>query len=370
MEKVKVLHLVSSLWSGGVAVLLKNYYEHMDKNLIRFDFVVHSPVKGVTEEYFESVGSQIYRLPPMKNFCASFIGTYRIIKQNDYRIVHAHHTDVSFVQLFAAKCAGAKIRIAHSHDELFPKRLKEKIKRKLYCILTTMLSNYHFACSESAGRYVFGEQVNFSNYLYVHNAIDYEKFKFDQRKREEFRNKLGWNDCFVIGNVGRLVDQKNPFFTIEIFAKTLKKIPNARLLLIGKGDLLESINSRLKELEIDKYVKVIEVTTQVENYMFAMDVFLFPSRHEGLGIALIEAQASGLPCVVSNVIPNEAYVNSSYIDILSLDESPTKWAEVLCKYNNPKRVVDFSQKLIDNYSIPKEANKLQDWYIDKWNTLI
>lgn len=227
MEKVKVLHLVSSLWSGGVAVLLKNYYEHMDKNLIRFDFVVHSPVKGVTEEYFESVGSQIYRLPPMKNFCASFIGTYRIIKQNDYRIVHAHHTDVSFVQLFAAKCAGAKIRIAHSHDELFPKRLKEKIKRKLYCILTTMLSNYHFACSESAGRYVFGEQVNFSNYLYVHNAIDYEKFKFDQRKREEFRNKLGWNDCFVIGNVGRLVDQKNPFFTIEIFAKTLKKIPNA-----------------------------------------------------------------------------------------------------------------------------------------------
>ena len=361
--KTRVLHIVSSLWSGGVAVLIKNYYEHMDHNEVAFDFLVTDPRPGLTEEFFKNAGCRIYHLKGHKHFFHSFFKTISIVRKNHYRIVHVHHNDTSFLQLFAALLGGAKVRIAHSHDELFLKGAN-KI-RKFYCFLTSLFSNYHFACSQNAGKYLFGKGIKKDNYFLIHNAIDLDKFKYSDENRMSIREKYNLNGSYVMGNVGRLAEQKNQLFLLDVLNETIKKEPNSKLVLIGKGADRDLIVERAEKLNLQRSIVMIEVANNVNEILSAFDCFVFPSKHEGLGIAFLEAQASNLPCVISDRIPEEA-IASDKVSVLSLNESSETWAKKIVQIFGDKvdRNVDVPLMLKRNYDISNEASILQKWYVD------
>ena len=364
METMKVLHIVSSLWSGGVAVLLKNYYECMNHDLVQFDFLVTCPEKGMTEHYFESQGCRIYHLKGHKHYFDTFFSTIRIVRNGNYKIVHVHHNEVSFLQLLAARLGGAKVRIAHSHDVLYLKGVK-RVLRKAYCVLTRIASNYHFACSKDAGEYLFGKKgVKKKNYICLHNAIDYSRFQYSEEKRADVRARYHCGDSFIVGNVGRLCDQKNQKFILEIFCSLLKKREDSFLFLIGKGEDHDEIEKRIGKLGIENKVFLVEVTDRIDEYLSSFDVFLFPSKHEGLGIAFLEAQAANMPCVISDRVPKEAIVCESRVTVLSLDEKADTWAKALLQYDGITRNENVTSLFMKHYDIQNEASNLQKWYIE------
>lgn len=364
MEKIKVLHIVSSLWSGGVAILLKNYYECIDHDLVQFDFIVTTPQKGMTEYYFEDQGSRIYHLNGHKHYLRSFFSTLQIVRKEGYKIVHAHHNDVSFLQLIAARLGGARVRIAHSHDVLFLSGFR-RIIRKLYCLLTSAASNYHFACSKNAGEYLFGKRgIKKANYLCLHNAINYTHFQYSEEKRKHIREVYQCGDSFVIGHVGRLCDQKNQGFLLDVFCSVLKMHRDSFLFLIGKGEDRDEVERRISQLGLKNRVCLVEVTNHIDEYLSGFDAFLFPSKHEGLGIAFLEAQAADLPCVISDRIPEEAIVCSDRVSVLSLDENASVWAKALLQYIGSSRNHMVSSLFWDHYDIQNEAKKLQKWYVE------
>ena len=361
MGKVKVLQIVSSLWSGGVAVLLKNYYEHMDHSEVSFDFLVTTPEKGMTEGYFEKEGCTIYHLKGLRHFFHTFFQTIKIVRKGKYKIVHVHHNDVSFFQLFAAWLGGAKIRVAHSHDELHLSGFN-KYKRKFFCFLTTLFSNYHFACSENAGKFMFGKKIQKSNYLCLHNAIDYERFLYSEDARSRIRKEYACENSFILGNVGRLSAQKNQALIVDAFQSVHAKIADSKLFLIGKGTDRAKLDEQIASYHLENDVIFIEVTPNVQDFLSAFDVFVFPSVHEGLGIAFLEAQASGLKCVISDRIPKEAIVDTENVVVKSFDAPAEEWAEAILTPRKRERKAMIHEGLIQNYNIETEALKLTEWY--------
>ena len=363
MNEYKVLHILASLRSGGVAALLYNLYLHIDKEKIKFDFIVHVNDVGFFEKKFEKLGCKIYHLPRFKKIFTNFILTRRIIKTGNYKIVHVHHTDKSFLQLIAAWSCGVKVRIAHSHDCIKSKSLINILKYPVFNTLTNIFSTDRMACSIDASNWVFGEKALLSGKAIVlKNGIDIGKFKFSNNIREKVRRNNSWQDKYVIGHIGRFADQKNHIKLIDIFYEVWKKQNNSILVLIGEGELVDIIKEKVFRLGMQNDVYFIGSTDSVSDYLQAMDVFVLPSKHEGLGIVLIEAQAAGLPCVASDVVPVEAKV-TDLVTFLSLDDSPEEWAHVILEKMNMPRYDRTKEIEAAGYNILKSSSYLENFYI-------
>ena len=218
-----------------------------------------------------------------------------------------------------------------------------------------------FMCGETSGKWLYGEK-NKSRFLMLNNAIDAVSYIYDLSKREEMRRHLGLADELVIGHVGRFNPQKNHSFLIDIFAALLKKEPNAVLLLAGGGEDMTKIQAKAQILGIAEHVRFLGVRSDVADLMQAMDVFVFPSLYEGLGIALIEAQAAGLPCVVSDTIPHEAYL-TDLVDSESLSAPAEKWAEKILSKRAIHRTDRRAEIAAHGFDITIEAVKLQEFYL-------
>jgi len=357
---MKVLHIANKNNGNGVASFIMNYYRHIDYNKIQFDFISHSSLEDSNAEEIQNLGGNVFNVPSYKKYLFKYINSvYKIIKSGTYDIIHCHQFPIDIISLFIAKKKGIKVRIFHAHNNAFysfVKRLLVYLFRNIWGCVVTDFS----ACSVDAGHFFFGNRYK---YIIFNNAIEPERYVFNSIARNSIRNNLYLpENAFVIGYVARFVKQKNYFFLINVFKNILYKNDNSFLLLIGDGKLLKKIKKYVATLNLLKNVLFYGVSERVYELYSAMDVFVFPSLFEGLGIAGIEAQCAGLPVIASLNIPKEMQV-TDLVSWLDLKVGAEKWAEKVLEYSIPKKRENMTEIITRNgYNIKNECNKLENEY--------
>lgn len=340
-SKVKVLYFVDRMLRGGIQTFVIENLKHIDKTNLQIDFLLLDDGKVYElEEELRNLGSTVYKLDGIwlrkpwdfVRYCRAIDKFFK--EHHDYKVVHLHSSSKNFMVLKKAKKYGIKIRIAHSHCIDF--QTSSKIQRLIGNFFKYPLKKYatnYFACSKEAGQWLFGKKVvNSDKFTVIHNAVDLKKYKFDEEVRKQIRSDLKIDEnTVVIGHVGRFVELKNHDFLVDVFYEFYKMHDNSKLLLVGTGMKENEIREKVKKLGIEENVIFAGFKNNVNDYMCAMDLFVLPSKTEGLGLVLIEAQASGLRCFTSqNVVPEEVDVSKT-TQFLSLDFLPKQWADALIK---------------------------------------
>lgn len=324
-EPMRVLQVATIMNRGGLETMLMNYYRQLDRSRLQFDFLVHREERGHYDDEIESLGGRIYRMPMLRpgKYREYFRRLERFFAEHpDYRIVHAHNNENSSFVLRAAKRAGVPCRIAHSH--LSDLALDYKLPFRLYArsVMRDQPTHY-FACSENAGRWLFGRKRPVT---VLNNAVNAEDFRFDPIRRERIRAELGIGDRLVIGHIGRFTKQKNHRFLLDIFRAVLDRRPDALLVLAGEGELLAEAKEKASRLGLADSVRFLGVRGDIPDLLQAFDLFLFPSLFEGLPVVLVEAQAAGLACLVADTITREVD-KTGLVGFESLKAPPEAWAE-------------------------------------------
>ncbi|WP_349666707.1 glycosyltransferase family 1 protein [Lacrimispora sp.] len=358
---VRILHAVNIMDRAGLETMLMNYYRHMDHNLIQFDFLTHRSQEGAYDEEIKVMGGNVYHAPRLyiQNIPKYFMYMKSFfLLHNEYQIIHSHIDAMSFFSLLAAKKNGISIRIAHSHSSKLDKDLKLPIK---YFALKNIhnVATHNCACGALAGRFMFSNE----KFKIINNAIDLKKFKYDKSIREEIRNHYEISDKFVIGHVGRYCYIKNQLFLLDIFAEVKKYRPESILLLIGKGPDEQQIRKKAKKLGLEDDIKLLVDRSDVNRIYQALDVFVMPSLFEGLPVVGVEAQANGIPCIVSDKISKEILLTSC-IEMLSVEQQASEWASKILNCNCERNQKAEDELRAKGYDVVLEAKKLQDWYID------
>ncbi|MFJ5768868.1 glycosyltransferase family 1 protein [Psychrobacillus sp. NPDC093180] len=351
---------------GGIESFMMNYYRYFDKEKIQVDFIVHGFEKGVYDDEITNMGGRIYNVPvKSKDYFGNVNALNKIFSSGKYKIVHSHMDAMSMVVLKQAKKCGISIRIAHSHNtqHLTNNRIKYLLNEYARKNVSRYATHY-VACSEPAARWLFGnENVDDNKVIYIKNAIDLDKYKFDNLTRENIRREYDLKNEFVIGHVGRFDYQKNHFFLLDIFKDILKVQPNARLFLIGDGHLRNKIETKILELNIKDKVILAGIKDDVDRIMNAFDVFCLPSHFEGLGIVLVEAQTNGLMCITSNEVPREVNI-SGETQFISLNAPIEKWVNSLLDVKeNINRNINYDYFINAGYSIVNESQRLENIYL-------
>jgi len=350
---------------GGVQSMIMNYYRNIDRSKVQFDFVVQDQELGYFDVEIESLGGKIFRIPSLNQIFQYYKTLDAILQENKYDIIHVHQNFANVHALIVAFNNKIKNRISHSHNAFPEKRLFRKVLKLGIRILINNLATEKFACSIKAGIWLYGENAyNSGQVKIINNAIDVEKFIYSHRMRTEKRKSLEVANKIVIGHVGHFNYQKNHDFLIDIFSNIIKKNSNAHLILVGKGENLDEVISKVKELQLVDNVTFFSDRTDVNELFQAFDFFVFPSFFEGLGIVLIEAQISGLKCFISDTITDEIDITEN-IERLSLSKSAEHWANTILKYissRNDRK--DLSNKINSaGYNILLESKKLEQIYL-------
>lgn len=327
-EPTRVLQIVGIACNGGVEAVVLNYYRHMDKSKVQFDFVVHKhPAENFVAEVKKG-GGRLYEVTPYtKNIFAFTYEIYKIIRNGRYEIVHSNMNSLSVFPLFAAWLAGAKVRILHNHTTDAKTEGLRTILKRVLRPFAKMFANRYWACSNLAGEWMYGKKaVQSGKITIIPNAIDLEKFAFNPDKRKLLRQKLGLENKFVLGHIGRFVYQKNHSFLIDVFAEVVKVKPEARLMLVGDGELRKNIEEKVASLGLQDKVLFLGNRNDVADLYNAMDIFLLPSHYEGLPVVGVEAQANGLKCIMSDQVTEECKMLNS-IAFLPLNIQIALWVE-------------------------------------------
>ena len=364
-EPIRVAQIMGKWVGGGVEAVVMNYYRHIDRDKIQFDFICDDDSTRIPTEEIEKLGGKVILIPPYQKVFKYHKTLKKVLQEGQYTIVHSHINALSVFSLWAAKSAGVPVRIAHSHSTSNKKEWKKTLLKNILRPFSKVFATDYFCCSELAGRWLFGNKTYDQGKVYLlNNAIDVDKFKYDEKIRKEKRKELNIKDNqLVIGHIGRFVQQKNHEFLIDIFNEIHKQDKNAILLLIGEGPLKEKIQNKVNELGLDKNVQFLGQRDDANELYQAMDLFLFPSLYEGLGMVLIEAQCAGLPCVASTEVPEIAKISDKVI-FEDLKENLKIWAGICLKFLNGKSIRKSSEKSLDiqNYNIKNEAKKLRYKY--------
>lgn len=357
---IRVLQIVTYMGRGGLETMLMNYYRNIDRQQVQFDFLVHRDFEADYDQEIRELGGKIYRMPRLVPWNRLYRKKLKEFfrEHPEYKIVHVHQDCLSSVALQCAKESGVPVRIAHSHNSSQDKNLKYLIKR-FYMKKIPKYATGLLACSREAGDWMFKGH----RYCVLYNAIDIKKYVYDEKTAFEVRNQYDLQDKIVIGNVGRFNPQKNHDFLIDIFAECLKINDKCRLLLVGDGEERKKIEQKAKELGIQDKVIFTGVRSDVEKLMQAMDVFVFPSLYEGLPVTMVEAQAAGLPCVISDQVSEECMITKNLVTRISLHVSSKKWARVILKNSQIGREDHSEEVRQAGYDINSEARKLQRFYL-------
>lgn len=363
MEPIRVLQIVTYMGRGGLETMLMNYYRHMDRTKVQFDFLVHRDFKADYDDEIQSLGGRIFHLPrliPWSPFYRRDLKKF-FKDHSEYKIVHSHLDCMAGIPLKYAKKNGIPVRIAHAHSS-------NQTKDKKYLLKLMFKRNikknatYLFACAQDAGLWMFGcDQFHVMN-----NAIDTKVYVVNKQIGIEVRQELQIpNDAFVVGHVGRFAPPKNHKFIIKVFAEVLKEKQNAFLLLVGDGDLRGETEALTVELGIQDNVIFAGMRSDVNRMLQAMDVFLFPSVYEGLPLAIIEAQAAGVPCLISDKVPIECR-KTDLVSQLSLNDSVSAWKDAVI-YAGKVLKRDTSKEILDaGFDICQNAKWLEDFYLRKY----
>ena len=363
MTTTRVLQVVTHMECGGLESMLMNYYRHVDRKKIQFDFLVHRQERAAFDDEIESLGGKIYRLQRLVPWSKSYLAALNAFfdEHPEYKIIHVHQDCLSSVILKAANQHGVPVRIAHSHSANQDKNLKYPIKLWFKRTIPEYATHL-FACGKNAGDWMFGG----APYQIINNAIDAAAYAYDPAKRAEMRRQLGLTDELVVGHVGRFNQPKNHPFLLEIFTALLKKEANAVLLLVGGGEDMPKIQAKAQTLGIAERVRFLGVRSDVADLLQAMDIFVFPSLYEGLPVTMVEAQASGLPCIISDKVPPECILTDGLVDIMPLSEAPEAWAAKILEKRSILRTDHHTEITAHGFDITTEAAKLQEFYINAY----
>lgn len=364
MQPVRILHVVGAMNRAGTETMLMNIYRNLDRDKVQFDFVSYKPDAHYDEE-IKMMGGKIIRLSKAQ----SFKELYQAIKKHGpYQAVHSHTLFHCGLVNAAAKLAGVKVRISHAHTT---SDKSDTFIRKIYIntmrILVNSLSTNLLACSKAAGRYLFGEKTARNpGVAFFPNLIDYPQFLNTQKKEvNKFKIEQGLANSIVIGHIGRFIEAKNHRFLLDIIQSAAKIDKTVNLLLVGDGDLRLQMEAAAKEKGIHDRVRFVGLRKDIPIMLHAMDIFVFPSIYEGLGLVLLEAQACGLPCVVSEAIQPEADLNIGLVTRLALADGPDKWADKILQLAGQKEhdLSKIGNSFETNgYSLPAGISKLLDIY--------
>jgi glycosyltransferase involved in cell wall biosynthesis len=358
-QPMKVLHVVGRMGCGGQETMIMNIYRKMNRSKIQFDFLVHTTEKNFYDDEIHELGGKIYSVTQKtKNIFKSMSETYRAIKKGNYQAIHVHtSSSIIAIDLFLAWCAGVKIRIAHSHST----STERSLVHKFFSPLLNRVSTQKFACSQQAGTWLFGKSES-NKLVVINNAIDSKQYEYSPDKASEIRKKLGVSDHFVLMHVGRFNTVKNHTFLIDIFEEVVKLNPDSMLVLVGDGDLKEDIRDKITHRQLNDRVKLLGLRNDIPDLMQAADVFVMPSLHEGLPVSLIEAQSSGLPCIVSDSITKETDI-SGLLTFVSLNEPKQKWAEMIVPFSNHTIRKNTEKSIAQSgYDIKEIAHTLENFY--------
>lgn len=361
--EIRILHVVTYMGRGGLETMIMNYYRQMDRTKVQFDFLVHRDFRADYDDEIERLGGRIYRIGRLIPWSRAYQRTLDAFfaAHPEYRVVHVHQDCLSAVILKAAKKHGVPVRIAHSHSSSQDKNLKYLLKlhykRQIPRYATAL-----FACSKEAGDWMFGG----APYTIVNNAIDAAQYSYSYARAMDVRRSLHLaEDAFAIGHVGRFFPAKNHDFLLDVFGELSYVDKHAVLLLVGDGPLRQKIEKKANDMGIRSRVVFMGVRSDVCDLMQAMDVFVFPSLYEGLGVVLVEAQASGLPCVISDCVP-DACMLTDLVQRVSLEESARQWAERILAARATVRRDRYDEIAASGFDIVTNAAWLQQYYVDQW----
>ena len=358
-EPIRIAQVVGKWVGGGVESVVMNYYRNIDRDKIQFDFLCDSDSTNIPYDEIEKLGGRVILIPPYQKVFEYQKELIKIFKQNKYKIVHSHINTLSVFPLRAAKKVGVPVRIAHSHSTTNKAEKKKNMMKMVLRPFSKKYATNYFACTEHAGRWLFGNKEYDNGNVYIlNNAIDLDKFKYNEKIRSKKRKELNiGNDTLVIGHIGRFVAQKNHTFLINIFNELHKKKKNSILLLIGQGPLMDEIKQKVAMLGLSDSVKFLGQRDDVNELYNVMDLFLFPSLYEGLGMVLIEAQANGLPCIASTEVPRIVKISKD-VSFLELRSSINIWCDEIIKMIGKKNLVDINILIEKDYDIKSESIKL------------
>lgn len=365
-EPIRVAQIIGKWLGGGVEAVVMNYYRHIDRNKIQFDFICDDDSTNIPYDEIEKLGGKVILVPPYQKVVKYHKELKKVLEEGNYKIVHSHINVLSVFSLFAAKCAKVPVRIAHSHSTTNKKEWKKNLLKQVLRPFSKVFATDYMCCSELAGRWLFGDkEYDKGNVYLLNNAIDLDKFKYDEKIRKQKRKELNIKDnTLVIGHIGRFVAQKNHTFLIDIFNEVHKQNNNSILLLAGQGPLMDEIKEKVNTLELNDSVRFLGQRSDANELCQAFDIFLLPSLYEGLGMVLIEAQCAGLPCIASTEVPEVARVSNN-IRFLNLSENNIKWSNSILDTVTDYKRFDCSDEVRSfNYDIKNEAKELVDIYIE------
>ena len=319
---IRILQCVNDMHRAGLETMLMNYYRNIDRDKIQFDFLTHRPNRSDYDDEIESLGGKMYYAPRLypQNYPEYFKWMKRFFAEHpEYKIVHSHIDAMSYLPLKAAKTANIPVRIAHSH--------------------------------------------NTSKFSFIPNAIEVDKFLYNEKIRAEKRQELDIQNQFVVGHIGRLSYQKNHKLLIKIFDELQRKLPESLLLLVGVGEKEEEIRNLVCELGLESKVRFLGNRNDVNEIYQAMDVFVMPSFFEGVPVVGVEAQFSDLPCIFSDKVPSEVKFNSK-TKFVSLDATIEEWVNSIWATQNSKRSSDRRELQNSQYDINVAHSILENYYLN------
>lgn len=348
-EPIVVAQIMGKWVGGGVESVIMNYYRHIDRSKIQFDFICDEDSTNIPYDEIENFGGHVILCPPYQKLAKYLKFLKQLFREKKYRIVHSNINTLSVFPLYAAKKAGVPVRIAHSHSTSNPREWKKNLMKNALRPFSKVWATDYFACTKYAGEYQFGKKaVEQGKVKIITNAIDIEKFKFDPEARKRLRKEFGFkDDDYVIGNFGRLIPQKNQLFLIDAFAEFKKKNSNAKLLIVGEGELRDKLEEKIASHGLSKDVRIEGFRKDLNECYSALDLFAFPSIYEGLGMVAVEAQVNGLVVLASNEVPKDANIGNMRFML--------NWLE-MCEWKREHGCYD------DRYRVELEAKRLQVLY--------
>ncbi len=364
---IRVLQVVTNMDRGGLETMLMNYYRNIDREKVQFDFLVHRTERAAYDDEIEALGGILYRLPKLvpwsKNYRQKLSQFFK--EHPEYKIIHSHINCLSSIILKAAKDHNVPVRIAHSHSSRQDKNLTYPIKlyyRRFIPRYATKL----LACGKAAGDWMFRG----SPYTVLNNAIDASSYLPDKAVRTAKREELGVSENrYLIGHVGRFALPKNHTFLLNVFAEVCKQEKFCTLLLVGDGPLRKQMEEKCAVLSISDRVIFTGVRSDVPELMQAMDCFVFPSLYEGLPVTMVEAQAAGLPCYISDGVSSECILTDC-VKQLPLSASAECWAKEILSQKGAMRYYALQQIQAAGFDVKENAKYLERMYEEQYQTCL
>lgn len=370
---VRVLNLFTIMNRGGAETMVMNHYRKIDKSKVQFDFLVHRQERGAYDDEIEAMGGRIYRMCPIhpQNF-GKYKKMLRVFfdEHPEYKILHSHMSELGCFAFEEAERRGIKVKICHAHNapvkgSMTLKERAQLIFRDYFKKRMFPFSDYLFVCGKEAGNWLYGEE-NSDRFIMMSNAVDADKFRFSAEHRKEIRQSLNLNNKFVIVNVGRFNPQKNHTFVLDVFSAIKNKVPNSMLLLVGNGELESDIKDKVASLGLTNDVLFLGLRDDIHKLLSASDVFLFPSLYEGLPVTMVEAQASGIKCFISDAVPSQCILGDD-VTVLKLRDSAESWSQhIIGLADGYDRADRYDNIAKAGFDIRASAGWLENFYLTEY----